>query len=86
MFHQASFWWAPTHADIVDYFMVEVWQQNCARFFDDFKFERSYDVLKSKSPCILFSKNISLNKNEAESKFENLTHNLREMNLGVQLI
>ena len=46
-----------------------------------FNFERNYDVLKSKSPCILLNKNINFNKNETESKMENLTHRFREMNL-----
>ena len=56
---QASFWGAPTHADIIEFY---------------FKFERNYDVLMSKSPCILLNKNINVNKNEAESKMENPTH------------
>ena len=51
-----------------------------------FNFERNYDVLKSKSPCILLNKNINLNKNEAESKMENPTHSFRETSLVLQLI
>ena len=39
-----------------------------------FNFERKYDVLKSKSPCILLNKSINFNKNETESKMENPTH------------
>ena len=39
-------------------------------FFFNFKFERSYDVLKSKSPCTLLKKNINFAKNETESKME----------------
>ena len=35
--------------------------------------ERSYDVLKSKSPCILLNKNVNFNKNETKSKMENPT-------------
>ena len=35
-----------------------------------FSFERNYDVLKSKGPCILLDKNINFNKNETESKME----------------
>ena len=35
-----------------------------------FNFERNYDVLKSKSPCILLNKNINFNKNETESKMK----------------
>ena len=31
----------------------------------------NYDVLKSKSPCILLNENINLNKNETESEIEN---------------
>ena len=34
----------------------------------------SYDVLKSKSPCILLNKKIKFDKNETEeSKMENIT-------------
>ena len=50
-----------------------------------FNFERSYDVLKSKSPCILLNKNINFNKNETESKMENPTHSFRKLNLLLQL-
>ena len=49
-------------------------------------FERSYDVLKSKTPCILLNKNITFNKNEAESKKENPIQNLREKNFVLQFI
>ena len=31
-----------------------------------FNFKRNYDVLKSKSPCILLNKNIKFNKNETD--------------------
>ena len=34
----------------------------CVAFFFFFFFERNYDVLKSKSPCILLNKNINFNK------------------------
>ena len=46
-----------------------------------FNFERNHDVLKSKSPSILLNKYVNFNKNETESKMENLTHSFREMNL-----
>ena len=49
-----------------------------------FNFKRSYDVLKSKSPCILLNKNINFNKNETESKMENPTHRFRETSLVLQ--
>ena len=39
---------------------------------------RNYDVLESKSPCILLNKNINFNKNET---IENPTDSLRETNL-----
>ena len=48
-----------------------------------FNFERNYDVLKSKTPCILLNKNINYNKSETESKMENPTP---EMNLVLQII
>ena len=35
--------------------------------------EKSHDILKSKSPCILLNKNINFNKNETESKMKNCT-------------
>ena len=41
-------------------------------FFYYFHFERSYEVLKSKSPCILLNKNINFNNNETKSKMENV--------------
>ena len=51
-----------------------------------FNFERNYDVLKSKRPCILLNKYINFNKNETESKMEHPTHSFRETNLKLQLI
>ena len=51
-----------------------------------FNFERSYDVLKSKSPCILLNKYINFNKNETGSKMENPPHSFRETSLALQLI
>ena len=54
--------------------------QNSSRSVSD------YDVLKSKSPCILLNKNMNFNQNETESKTENPTHNFRETNLVLQLI
>ena len=59
---------------------------NCAWLFYYFNFERRYDVLKSKSPCILLNKNINFNKNEKELKMENPTPSFRETNLVLQLI
>ena len=49
-----------------------------------FNFERNYDVLKSKSPCIFLRKNVNFNKNETE--MENHTNRFREMSLVLQLI
>ena len=51
-----------------------------------FNFERNYEVLKSKSPYFVLSKDINFDKNETESKMENPTHNFRERNLVLQLI
>ena len=51
-----------------------------------FNFERNYDVLKSKSPCILLNKNINFDKSETELKMENPANILRVMNLVLQLI
>ena len=62
-------------------FKSKVWEQNCVWLFYHFNFERNYDVLKSKSPYILLSKNINFNKDEAGSKMENPTHSFRETNL-----
>ena len=51
-----------------------------------FNFERNYDVLKSKGPSTLLSKNINFNKSKTESKMENPTHSFRQTNLVLQLI
>ena len=51
-----------------------------------FNFEKNYDVLISKSPCILLNKNIKVNKNETKSKMENSTHGFKETNLVLQFI
>ena len=44
-----------------------VWEQNCVWPFYNFNFERNYDVLNSKSPCIL---NKNKNFTEMESKWK----------------
>ena len=54
--------------------------------FNYFDFERSYDILKSKSPCILLNKNINFDKSETKSKMENPIHGIRKTNLVHQLI
>ena len=51
--------------------LVDVWEQNYAWFLYHFNFERSCDVSKSKSSCILFDKNINFNKNGTELKMGN---------------
>ena len=56
----------------------------CVWLFYYFKFERNYDVLKSKSPRILLNKNINFNKNETEWKMKNPTHSFRKNNLVLQ--
>ena len=53
-------------------------EQNFVWLFYDFDFERNYDVLKSKRPCILLSQNINFNKKETESKMENPPHTVLE--------
>ena len=63
-----------------------LWAKLCMWLFYYFNFERNYDVLKSKSPCILLNKNINFNKNKTESKMENPTHSFTETNLVLQLI
>ena len=64
----------------------DVWEQNCVWLFYYFNFERSYDVLKSKNPCILLNKSIDFNKNETKWKIENPTDSFRETNLMLQVI
>ena len=54
--------------------------------FPFFLFVRNYEVLKSKSLCILLNKNINFNKNEKHSKMEHPTHNFRETSIVRQLI
>ena len=46
---------------------------NCVWLFCYLNFQRSYDVLKWKSPCILLNNKINFNKNETESKMKNPT-------------
>ena len=58
-----------------------MWEQNWVWLLYCFHFERNYDVLKSKSPCILLNKIINFNKNETESKMENPTHSLERQTL-----
>ena len=55
-------------------------------WFYYFHSERSYDVLKSKSTCILSNKNINFNKNQTESKMENPTNSFRKTSLVLQLM
>ena len=43
-------------------------------------------TLQSKSPCILFNKNINFNKSKTESNMENATRSFRETNLVLELI
>ena len=57
----------------------EVWEQNYMRLFYYFNFERNYDVLKSKSPCILLNKNINFNKSETN-------HNLKESQIKSKIV
>ena len=51
-----------------------------------FNFERSYDILKSRTPCTSLNKNTNFDKSETESKMENPTHSRRETRLVFQLI
>ena len=44
-----------------------------------FNFKRNYEILKSKSPSILLSKNINFDKNEPELKMKNPAHSFGEM-------
>ena len=44
-------------------------------------FEKNYEILKSKGPCILLNRSINFDKKETESKLENPTHSFRETNL-----
>ena len=64
----------------------DVWEQNCLWLFCYFNFERSYDVLKSKIPCILLSKNKNFDNNETESRMEDATHSFREISPMLQFI
>ena len=53
---------------LVATYKSEVWEQNCVWLFYYSNFERNYDALKSKTPCILLNKNINFNKNGTESE------------------
>ena len=71
---------------LVATYKSDAWEQNCLWLFHYFNFERSYDILKSKSPCSLLNKNINFNEKETESKMENPTDSFRETNLMLQPI
>ena len=70
---------APTHVDIIEFFnfLCQLKNQTSGNktvwLFYYFNFERSYDVLKSKSSYILLNKNINFSKNRTESNMENPT-------------
>ena len=51
-----------------------------------FNFERNYDVLKSKIPCIVSNKNKNFDKNETESKMGNPSHSFIETKHVIQLV
>ena len=56
------------------------------RLFYYLNFESNYDVLKSKSPCILLNKKTNFNKSQTESNgMESTTHSFRETNFMLQL-
>ena len=55
-------------------------------FSKKFYSERNYDVLKSKSPCILLNNNTKFNINEKHPKTENPTPSFREASLLPQFI
>ena len=89
--HKVSFWGAPTHTDIIG-FIIEllfIYYSFYLLFIivfislNYFDFEKNYDVLKSKSPCILLNHNMNFNKNETGSKMENPSHSFRDMNLAL---
>ena len=63
----------------------EVWEWNCC-LFNYFNFKRNYDILKTKSPCILLNKNMNFNKNGRDSKMENPAHSFKDTNLVLQLM
>ena len=49
----------------------QMYKSKIVWLFCYFNFERNYDVLGSKSPCILLDKDINFHKNETTSKMEN---------------
>ena len=62
-----------------------VWEQNSARLFYYFNFERNYEVLKSKNLRILLKKTINFTKSETESKMENPANICTEPKCVLQL-
>ena len=60
---------------------IRVSRQKGIWLFHYFNFQRNYGVLNLTSLCFLLNKNITFNKNETESKMENLAYTFREMNL-----
>ena len=68
------------------YYKSEVCEQQFVWLFYQFHFERNYNILKSKSPCILLNKIINFNENETKLKMKNLIHSVWETNLVLQLM
>ena len=76
-----QFWGPPSHADIFIEFSNFLLQfkdhrcgsKTCMQILYYFNFEMNCDVLTSESPFFLLNKNINFDKNETESKMENLT-------------
>ena len=62
-----------------------VWEQNSARLFYYFNFERNYEVLKSKNLRILLKKTINFTKSETESKMKNPANIFTEPKFVLQL-
>ena len=79
---------APTYEYNIEFsnFLMELKNQrserkNCVWLFHYFSFERSYDVLKSKCPCIMLNKNMNFIKNKLKSNMESPTHSFRKTTL-----
>ena len=70
-----QFWGAPTHEDIIEFqnFLLQLKNQRSGNktvcgFFCYFRFERNYDVWKSKIPAFCWTKILTLIKTERNRK------------------
>ena len=65
-----SLWYHWVLKLLVTTWKSEFWEQNCLWLFYYFNFERNYDVLKSKSSCIYWTKTLTSIKAKQNPKLK----------------